>query len=456
MTRFRFRFTSRLAALAVPSVGALAVLSRPGSLAFLAVFAAGCSSPAGEASAATTTDAGATDAGDAGATPAFPTTDLTADPACTAAGCLRALAVFPAASASAALLAAFAPAGTPLDNGFKTYTIRYMSASSDEVSGTVFVPDVAAPAEGFPAVVLSQPTSGIGPKCAPSLGVLSTVLAATTAARGFVVLMPDAPSFGAPPYATYMLKDTAAKATLDGARVLLRLGTALLTKIQRKVAFAGHSQGAHSTLSAAEYLTSYAPELPAVGFAANGPPAYFLEGATYALSRTDSFDYFLAMRMWSWQRTLSPVQPAIFVGTFAQNAETTFLECQNEGVSPGDGKLPDMVPADPNGVVNPVYIQMAQGGATGWAEPWKTWHTENVPSPKAVPVPVAVWQGTADASVLASATRAYVAKLRAGGLTVELNEVAGAKHNDSAIGPLTLPQAGGESYIAWLRARFAN
>ena len=429
---------------------------------------AGCSAPADTPSPA---NVGAVDngapqiSGDAGATsgtgtpgqgvPSFPKSDLSVDPTCTVAGCLLSVERLLAADASLALLGAFSPAGSVFENGFTAYSIRYLSAKNDEVSGSVFVPDVAPPADGFPAVLLSQPTSGIGAKCAPSRGILSTALAANIAGRGFVVLLPDATSFGAPPFAPYMHKETAATATLDGARVLLRLGTALGTSIRREVVFAGHSQGAHTTLSAAEFLESYAPELPVRGFAANAPPTGFLEGATYSLSRSDAFGYFLAMRMWSWRRALDTTQPPVFVGTFAQNEEQMFEECQNEGASPGDGKLPDMVPADPHGIVNPVYLAMASRGVNGWEEPWKTWHVENVPSPKDLQVPVAIWQGLADVTVLPAGTRSYVSDMRTRGVSVELHEVPGAHHNDSAIGPVTLPQAAGEEFIGWVRARFA-
>jgi acetyl esterase/lipase len=71
-------------------------------------------------------------------------------------------------------------------------------------------------------------------------------------------------------------------------------------------------------------------------------------------------------------------------------------------------------------------------------------------------VPVVVWQGAADLTVLPSDTRKYVAELRAGGLDVDLREVAGAKHNDCAMGPVTLPQAAGEDFVAWVRARFGS
>jgi pimeloyl-ACP methyl ester carboxylesterase len=268
--------------------------------------------------------------------------------------------------------------------------------------------------------------------------------------------MPDATSFGAPPFAPYMLKSAAGKATLDGARVLLRIGTAANTKVRREVVFAGHSQGAHTTLSAAELWKSYAPEVPARGFAVNAPPSGFLEGATFALATPGAFGYFLAMRMWSWRRALDTSQPPIFVGTFAQTEEATFQECQNEGTNPATGALPDLVPANADGVVNPVYLQMARAGVSGWVEPWKTWHVENVPKPKTLGVPVVVWQGAADLTVLPSDTRKYVAELRAGGLDVDLREVAGAKHNDCAMGPVTLPQAAGEDFVAWVRARFGS
>jgi pimeloyl-ACP methyl ester carboxylesterase len=427
---------------------------------FLALSIVGCSSDDGATSASTQVDAGApgVDAGgsDAGASPTFPTTDLSVEPACAEAGCLRAITPNAAASVAVGALSAFAPAGTVFENGMKAFTVTYLSAANDEVTGTLFVPDVAAPAAGFPAVLLSQPTTGIGPKCAPSLGLLSTAIAAHVASRGFVVLMPDAPSFGAPPFGPYMLKSTAGKASLDGARVLLRIGTAANTKVRREVVFAGHSQGAHTTLSAAELWKSYAPELPVRAFAVNAPPSGFLEGATYSLTTPGAFGYFVAMRMWSWRRALDTSQPPIFVGTFAQNEEETFKECQNEGQSPGSGTLPDLVPTSAEGVVNPVYIQMARGGANGWAEPWKTWHLENVPRPKALGVPVVVWQGSADSTVLPSETRKYVAELRTGGLEVELREVAGATHNDSVMGPVTLPQAGGEDFVTWMRARFAD
>jgi dienelactone hydrolase len=430
------------------------------SFPLLALTSAGCSSDDGAPASTSDSDAGTPpgDAGtDAGATPPpFPTTDLAVDPSCATAGCLRAIAPNAAASVGAGALAAFGPAGAVFENGLNASTVRYVSADGDEVTGTLFVPDAPAPAGGFPAVLLSQPTTGIGPKCAPSLGLLSTAIAAHVASRGFVVLMPDATSFGAPPFAPYMLKSAAGKATLDGARVLLRIGTAANTKVRREVVFAGHSQGAHTTLSAAELWKSYAPEVPARGFAVNAPPSGFLEGATFALATPGAVGYFLAMRMWSWRRALDTSQPPIFVGTFAQTEEATFQECQNEGTNPATGALPDLVPANADGVVNPVYLQMARAGVSGWAEPWKTWHVENVPKPKTLGVPVVVWQGAADLTVLPSDTRKYVAELRAGGLDVDLREVAGAKHNDCAMGPVTLPQAAGEDFVAWVRARFGS
>lgn len=436
---------------------AAAVVSLPLMLAACSSDASSAATGDGTLDAGTSpADAAADAATDAGAVPPFPTTDLTADPSCTAAGCLRSVERLPGAEAAAGTLAAFAPAGTSIENGFKAYLVKYMSAKNDEVSATLFVPDSDAPAAGYPAVLLSQPTSGIGPKCAPSQGLLSTAIAAHVASHGFAVMMPDAPSFGAPPYAPYMHKETAATATLDGARVLLRIGTAVNAKIRREVVLAGHSQGAHSTLSAAEYWLRYAPELPVRGVAVNGPPSHFLEGATYALSNPGAYGYFLAMRMWSWRRALDPSQPAIFVGTFAQNEEATFLECQNEGANPSSGALPDLVPSNADGTVNPVYIQMAQRGVNGWAEPWKTWHVENVPKPKALPVPVAVWQGLDDITVLPSDTRSYVAELRAGGLQVDLKEIPGAHHNDCVLGPITLTQADQATFLAWMRARFAN
>jgi dienelactone hydrolase len=427
----------------------------------LALAPSGCGSDAGSpTSALGVADAGA-DVGvgsgsDAGARPAFPATDLTPEPACTEAGCLRSVEPLAAASASASLLSAIAPAGTVLENGMSAFMVRYVSANGDEISGTLFVPDVAAPTSGFPAVVLSQPTTGIAPKCAPSGGLLATAIAAHVAAHGFVVLLPDATSFGTPPFAPYLVKDIAGKSTLDGARVLLRIGTAVGAKIRRSVVLAGHSQGAHATLSAAELWRSYAPELPVLGFAVNAPPSAFLEGATSALTNAGAFGYFLAMRLWTWRRTFDTTQPPIFVGAFAQREEATFSECQNEGANPTAGELPGLVPTTAEGVVNPVYLRMAQAGPNGWAEPWKTWHVENVPKPKTLGVPVVVWQGTADITVLPSETRAYVSALRADGLDVELREVSGAKHNDCAMGPLTLAQAAGDDFLAWVRARFAN
>jgi pimeloyl-ACP methyl ester carboxylesterase len=426
---------------------------------FLSLAIVGCSSDDGAAGQATDLDAGVSGSdagGDAGTVPTFPTTDLAVDPACTEPGCLRAIAPNAAASVGKGALMAVGPAGAVFENGMNAFTVRYVSAANDEVSGTLFVPDVEAPAAGFPAVLLSQPTTGIGPKCAPSLGLLSTAIAAHVASRGFVVLMPDAPSFGAPPFGPYMLKSTAGKASLDGARVLLRIGTAAGTKVRREVVFAGHSQGAHTTLSAAELWKSYAPEIPVRGFAVNAPPNGFLEEATFALSVPGAYGYFLAMRMWSWRRALDTTQPPIFVGTFAQNEEATFQECQNEGANPSAGALPELVPANADGVVNPVYLQMARAGVNGWAEPWKTWHVENVPRPKALGVPVVVWQGTADTTVLPSDVRKYVAELRAGGLEVELRDVPGAQHNDSVMGPITLPQAATEDFVTWVRARYAN
>lgn len=66
--------------------------------------------------------------------------------------------------------------------------------------------------------------------------------------------------------------------------------------------------------------------------------------------------------------------------------------------------------------------------------------------------PVAIFQGDADDVILPAQTRELVSVLESGGVPVELIEVSGGTHVDTAFGFLGRVEAGTAVSVAWVKA----
>ncbi len=431
------------------------------ALAAGAVALAGCSSSSGGGTVGAD-DSGAADAlpdapsdvSDADATPDGaepPWSGTTVEPGCTVDGCVRALKANGGYPKD--FLATFAAADAHVDNGIAIYLITYWS-DGDEITGSVYVPDSTPPAGGFPVVVMNQFTSGVGAACAPSAGQLGIGVASSTALRGILTIVPDATSYGPDHLGVYLAGPPAGRAAIDAARAAFHLGPAIGQPVARRAVIAGLSQGGHSTMSAATQLPTYAPQLEIRGFAAVAPPANFRVGANAIFAQGKGFGVYVAMRMYTWQRYYGLAGDPVFKEPYASQADAWLTnECVFDGATGNTGTLAAHWPTDPTLVMTDSYLAM--GKSDSWTAGWRAAYDASQPIPKGLTKPIVIFQGTADTTVPQADTDAYVAQLKAGGVTVDYRLVAGADHGSTALSAFTVSQPGNEDAVTWIRAQLA-
>src|SRR6202021_1201586 len=193
--------------------------------------------------------------------------------------------------------------GAPL--GATTYRVLYRSTGLDNqpilVSGVVIVPPGDPPPGGRPIVAWAHPTSGVVPRCAPSLAIFlfEQIQGLRSFVRdGYVVAATDYPGLGTPGPHPYLVGASEARAVIDSVRVAATMPGAGGGK---KFVVWGHSQGGHAALFTGIIAKTYAPELDLLGVAAAAPAT---DLATVMNEDIDSVGgkNITAMTLWSWQR----------------------------------------------------------------------------------------------------------------------------------------------------------
>src|SRR6202046_1656914 len=113
--------------------------------------------------------------------------------------------------------------GAPL--GATAYRVLYRSTGLDDkpilVSGVVIVPQGDPPPGGRPIVAWAHPTSGIVPRCAPSLAIFlfQQIQGLRSFVRaGYVVAATDYPGLGTAGPHPYLVGDSEAPAVIDSVR----------------------------------------------------------------------------------------------------------------------------------------------------------------------------------------------------------------------------------------------
>ena len=162
-------------------------------------------------------------------------------------------------------------------NGAAVTRVLYMSTGLDDkpiaVSGIVVTPPGTPPAGGWTIVAWAHGTTGIVPRCAPSLesdgGTGKIPEVEQLIAEGHVVVATDYPGLGTPGIHPYLVGESEGRAVLDSIRSARSL---LAGKTSDTAAIFGHSQGGHATLFAGACVPTYAPELKIVGIAPMSPP----------------------------------------------------------------------------------------------------------------------------------------------------------------------------------------
>jgi acetyl esterase/lipase len=243
--------------------------------------------------------------------------------------------------------------------------------------------------------------------------------------QGLVVAATDYQGLGTPGLARIAIGLSAGRAVLDVARAARHLDTGA----SGRVVLAGHSEGGHAVLWAAELAHAYAPELQVLGVATSAPGAELAAGLKTAGTgpATLTSGAMLLVVAWSdaYRVPLDVLTPA---GRKA--VDRVRSTCLQE------------LAADPAIVaVRPTDLLTTP--------PWPALLARNTPGHAATTAPVFIAQGADDERVTPAVTRALVGRLCRLGDTVELRSYQHVGHFD-------LVEAASSDVAAWIGERLAG
>ena len=139
------------------------------------------------------------------------------------------------------------------------------------ISGALFLPEGDPPEGGWPLLVWSHGTVGIGDVCAPSYsgrGERDRTYLNPWLEQGYAIAASDYQGLGVSGTHPYMDARTMAFNNLD----LIRAVHSGDFPLSKKVIVAGQSQGATGAIATASYADEYAPEVDLAGVIATGIP----------------------------------------------------------------------------------------------------------------------------------------------------------------------------------------
>jgi pimeloyl-ACP methyl ester carboxylesterase len=330
--------------------------------------------------------------------------------------------------------------GAPL--GATTYRVLYRSTGLNNkpilVSGVVIVPPGDPPPGGRPIVAWAHPTSGVVPRCAPSLAIFlfEQIQGLRSFVRdGYVVAATDYPGLGTPEPHPYLVGASEARAVIDSVRVAATLPGAGGGK---KFVVWGHSQGGHAALFTGIIAKTYAPELDLLGVAAAAPAT---DLTTLMNEDIDSVGgkNITAMTLWSWQRVFDARMDRV-VDPRAMPAINQLAEECIEG--PFDLRRRQLTE-------QPLEQYFLTTKHPSDLEPWHTLLAENSPGALPSEIPVFLAQGTDDVIIHPDVTKAYAATLCKAGSNVQLLTMPNIGHGRAA-------QASTQAMLEWTSDRFSG
>jgi len=324
-------------------------------------------------------------------------------------------------------------------DGVDAYRVVYHSTDLDGqdilVSGVVAAPSGPAPAGGRTVVAWGHPTTGIAPRCAPSVGIDPFDLVegfADLIARGYAVAYTDYAGMGMPGESAYLIGSTEGRNVLDSVRAAQRLDLGA----SDRVALWGHSQGGQAVLFAAQLAADYAPELE-VDAVAVAAPAVDLGGLLDAdiddisgvTISAYAFDVFVDVYGGTPGVALDTILAPAAVDVVPQMAELCLFG-QNAALHELGEPFVDgrFLIADP---------------AT--TEPWASLLQENTPGGSRLDAPLFVAQGATDTLVRPELTAKFVAEQQGLGTDVTSLVIPDTGHGLVALRALP-------DLLAWLDA----
>jgi len=330
--------------------------------------------------------------------------------------------------------------GAPL--GATTYRVLYRSTGLNDkpilVSGVVIVPPGDPPPGGRPIIAWAHPTSGVVPRCAPSLAIFlfEQIQGLRSFVRdGYVVAATDYPGLGTPGPHPYLVGTSEARAVIDSVRVAGSLPGAGGGK--RFVVW-GHSQGGHASLFTGVIAKSYAPELDLLGVAAAAPATDLVTLMNEDIDSVGGKNI-TAMTLWSWQRVFDANMDKVVDRRAIPAINQLAQECI-EGPFDLKKRQRTEQPLEQNflSVQHPSDV-----------EPWHTLLAQNSPGALPPEIPVFLAQGTDDDIIHPKVTQDYAAKLCGAGSKVRILLMPNIGHSRAA-------QASTSALLDWAGDRFAG
>jgi acetyl esterase/lipase len=305
--------------------------------------------------------------------------------------------------------------------GGKAFRILYRSIGMHDepiaVSGVLVVPLGPPPPGGRPIVAWAHPTTGIVPRCAPSLArfVFQQMQGLRDMVdRGYVVVATDYPGLGTPGPHPYLVGVNEARAVLDSVRAARTMPESAAAG---RFAVWGHSQGGQAALFTGAIAKSYAPELKLMGVAAAAPASELITLIDEDLDSIGGKNI-AAMTLWSWARVYgAPIQDVV-VPAAMSTIDLLAQECI-ESIFDLEQRRSTGRPLEQNflSVASPTEV-----------EPWRSLLARNSAGPLPPETPVFLAQGTADTIIRPQVTKDYAQRLCAAGSKVQLLELPGVGH----------------------------
>jgi len=330
--------------------------------------------------------------------------------------------------------------GAPL--GATTYRVLYRSTGLNDkpilVSGVVIVPPGDPPPGGRPIIAWAHPTSGVVPRCAPSLAIFlfEQIQGLRSFVRdGYVVAATDYPGLGTAGPHPYLVGTSEGRAVIDSVRVAGSLPGAGGGK---KFVVWGHSQGGHASLFTGIIAKSYAPELDLLGVAAAAPATDLVTLMNEDIDSVGGKNI-TAMTLWSWQRVFDANMDKVVDRRAIPAINQLAQECI-EGPFDLKKRQRTEQPLEQNflSVQHPSDV-----------EPWHTLLAQNSPGALPSEIPVFLAQGTGDDIIHPKVTQDYAAKLCGAGSKVRILLMPNIGHSRAA-------QASTSALLDWARDRFAG
>ena len=165
-----------------------------------------------------------------------------------------------------------------LQEAAEQYLITYSSVSGvdgktpREDTAALFLPHGKTPEGGWPVVVWTHGTVGVGRDCAPSLNPRTprdSQYLNTWLSLGFAVVAPDYAGLGSAGLHHYLNARAEAWSVLDSVRAAMKN-----FPLANKLVLVGQSQGAHAAFSTAGWQPDYAPELHVRATVLTGTPFF--------------------------------------------------------------------------------------------------------------------------------------------------------------------------------------